>query len=135
MLEWLRDEDEMRQRPIRTLGLAALTGFFGVGAIVYFGAAERSLRAGLTAGLLSGIGLPLVFSRLLWPGVDARSGAALVGAAAVVARWHFTIVCVLLGVALAAFGVARGDTGIAVAGVPFIALAALLWLVRRRLAR
>lgn len=130
---WLTDWDEARQKPARTIVASALVVLVCFAPVDYYLAGTHSLTSALGIGGICGAMVGLVISRHLWPQIFDRpltSGRpSRVGRAAL--RWSFVAICLLIGLALAVYGLRHGSVQVAASGLPFVAIAGALGYAKR----
>jgi hypothetical protein len=133
MANWLTNIDEARKKPVRTLVTMAACGFVSLALIDYFVAGTRSYASAGAVGGGCAAMIALGISRGLWPRVfdrplTSRSQSRLGRA---VRRWSYVVGCLLIALALVAYGVSVGSAGVAESGIPFLAIAGVLGFAKR----
>ena len=120
--------DSARQHPRQTVVGLFAAGLVGVGLISYLGPGGGDAYASLVTGLACGLLLALLGWRAMHDGADAATGALRPVSV-------FNLLAAVAGLALLAWGAATVDWGLAVSGLPLLALGAGLIGVRRWLGR
>jgi hypothetical protein len=147
-LRWMTDEYEGARHPWKLTATTFSIIWLAVTPYAYYRWAHRNLFAAALVGTGFGVVMSILvlakIGQLLgWPTWIVGQGDGLLlprdpqtplrGSGRLVFRWHFVVLCCVIALALLGVALAFRSWGIAVAAMPFSALAAVLTVLRRRL--
>jgi predicted lysophospholipase L1 biosynthesis ABC-type transport system permease subunit len=131
----MTDVDEARKKPVRTIVAAAVFVFVSLALVDYYLAGTRSLVSALLVGGGAALIVGLVIAGALWPGFFDRAlrthGHTDWQRARFVRRWFYPAMCMAIACALIGYGISAGSGGVAISGLPFLAIAGVVILARR----
>ena len=131
---WLTDWEEARKRPFRTVATGSAVVFTGMALGDYYVAGTRSVSSAAGVGAVCAVVIGLLIAGDLWPGIFQRrlTSRRPTRVWHRVWRWMFPVWCAAISLSLIAYGISVGHASVAIAGLPFMAIAVAVAVLKER---